>query len=98
MSQIDKVIFVPLLIWFGLFMFIIYMFIFTYFLGFFFRTLKIRKLFFMELLKYALYVFYFAEIFIIAFDTYFVSKFFNSNYIVNKFTMLKIKNTNNILN
>lgn len=91
MSQIDKLIFVPLLVWFCLIMCIIYIFIFTYFLGFFFRILKIRKTFLTILVKQAVNIFYFFEIFSTAFDSSFVNIIFNNIYLNNNTVFNKWK-------
>lgn len=49
MSQIDKIIYLPLLFWFIILLFILYFFIFSYFFSIFLSILKVRIIFYKEI-------------------------------------------------
>ena len=51
MSQIDKIIYIPLLFWFIILILFLYFIIFSYFLTTFLTILKIRVLYFNDLVK-----------------------------------------------
>jgi hypothetical protein len=51
MSQIDKIIYIPLLFWFIIFIVFIYFFVFSYFLTTFLTIIKIRVLYLKNLNK-----------------------------------------------
>jgi len=50
MSQVDKVNYLPLLFWFVILFFVFYFIIFTFILPMLYTTLKVRQLFFFELI------------------------------------------------
>jgi hypothetical protein len=49
MSQIDKIAYLPLLVWFIILLFILYFFMFSYFLAIFLTLLKVRISYFKKL-------------------------------------------------
>jgi hypothetical protein len=49
MSQIDKIIYLPLLFWFIILLFILYFFIFSYFFTIFLSILKVRIIFYKDI-------------------------------------------------
>ena len=51
MSQIDKIIYIPVLFWFIILISILYFIVFSYFLTVFLTILKIRVLYFNDLIK-----------------------------------------------
>ena len=51
MSQIDKIIYIPVLFWFIILISILYFIVFSYFLTTFLTILKIRVLYFNDLIK-----------------------------------------------
>lgn len=51
MSQIDKLVYMPLLFWFWILFVLFYFFVFSYFLSFFFYTFKTRLFLFNELIN-----------------------------------------------
>lgn len=56
MSQIDKIIYIPILIWF-IFLFIFFYFlIFSYFLSIFLTIMKVRTLYYETLILYNVYM------------------------------------------
>lgn len=65
MSQIDKVVYFPLLVWFCVLFLIFYFFMFSYFLTYFFYAFKVRLYFFNELINFCYNVYFFFELFII---------------------------------
>lgn len=65
MSQIDKIIYIPLLIWFWVFFIVLYFLIFVYFLGYFFYVYRVRILLINSLMNLLLNLFCFYDIFLI---------------------------------
>lgn len=49
MSQIDKIIYIPLLFWFIILILVLYFFIFSYFFSIFLTILKVRIIFYKEI-------------------------------------------------
>lgn len=49
MSQIDKIIYLPLLFWFIILLILLYFFIFSYFFSIFLSILKVRIIFYKEI-------------------------------------------------
>ena len=69
MSQLDKLNYLPILFWFLVFFFIMYFLLFSYILPLIFGSLKVRELFYRQLLD---------EIFVF-FDTELLFEFFFKN-------------------
>lgn len=89
MSQIDKIIYIPLLFWFIILIVILYFIIFSYFFSIFLTILKVRIIFYKEvknncILKYKhiIYIYLQNSILFICFNI------FNINYI-NRLNILK---------
>jgi len=49
MSQIDKIIYIPLLFWFIILILVLYFFIFSYFFSIFLTILKVRIIFYKDI-------------------------------------------------
>jgi len=54
MSQIDKIIYLPLLFWFIILLFILYFFIFSYFFSIFLSILKVRMIFYKDIKNHSI--------------------------------------------
>ncbi len=89
MSQIDKIIYIPLLFWFIILIVILYFIIFSYFFSIFLTILKVRIIFYKDIknnciLKYKqiIYIYLQKSLLFICFNV------FNINYI-NRINILK---------
>jgi len=94
MSQIDKVIYIPLLFWFWILFISFYFFIFSYFLAFLYSTLKLRNLFFDKLIDLCYNSYYFIELLFYFTNNTKSYTFFNIIYVYFKsiwyFSLLKV--------
>ena len=52
MSQIDKIVYIPLIFWFIILIFILYFIVFSFFLSIFLTIFKVRVLYFNQLNDY----------------------------------------------
>lgn len=89
MSQIDKIIYIPLLFWFIILLIFLYFIIFSYFFSIFLTILKVRVIFYKEIkynciIKYADLI----NIYIQSNIFYICLNLLNSNY-VSRFNVLK---------
>jgi hypothetical protein len=92
MSQIDKIIYLPLLFWFIILLFILYFFIFSYFFSIFLSILKVRIIFYKEIKnnciqKYTnlihIYNYYNISLNLLVMSI---------NYFINRYSSLKVNN------
>lgn len=51
MSQVDRLVYVPLLFWFVILLLLLYFVVYSYFLPLFFTAFKVRRLFFYNLVN-----------------------------------------------
>ena len=78
MSQIDRVVYVPLLFWFCILFAFFYFFIFSYFLSYFFFVFRTRKIF-IDMLFVHLFNSFFVYDFIFYFFIELLNKIVNKN-------------------
>jgi hypothetical protein len=89
MSQIDKIIYLPLLFWFIILLILLYFFIFSYFFSIFLTILKIRIIFYKEI-KNQCVLKYINLLNLIYFKNNYINIWINSiNLFINKLTNLK---------
>lgn len=81
MSQIDKIVYLPLLIWFILLFILFYLFVFSYFLKCFLITFRTRNLFFTKLVSFARTCFLIVELFNSFCSDIWSSRFFKNIYL-----------------
>jgi len=82
MSQIDKVIYLPLLIWFILLFILFYIFVFSYFLKCFLITFRTRNLFLCKLIGFSRTCFLIIELFNSFCKDIWTSKFYKNLYLI----------------
>jgi len=89
MSQIDKIIYLPLLFWFIILLILLYFFIFSYFFSIFLTILKIRIIFYKEI-KNQCVLKYINLLNLIYFKNNYINIWINSiNLFINKLINLK---------